>query len=63
MLDSRVIYELFSKPDNQEGVQAFLAKRPVKFKGTMETDAPSAWPWWEPIETKQRNVREDKPKL
>lgn len=31
LLDSKVIYELFSSKDNKEGVKAFLEKRPVKF--------------------------------
>lgn len=45
LLDSKVIYELFSSKDNKEGVKAFLDKRPVNFQGTMQTDAPAAWPW------------------
>ena len=36
LLDSRLIYEMFSSKDNKEGVDAFLQKRPVKFTGTMQ---------------------------
>ncbi|EOD52085.1 Enoyl- hydratase isomerase [Neofusicoccum parvum] len=51
LLDSRILYELFSSSDNKEGVQSFLEKRPPKFNGTMEKDAPGAYPWWNPIDT------------
>lgn len=50
LLDSKVIYSLFSTADNKEGVKAFLEKRPVKFTGTLEGSAPEAYPWWEPID-------------
>jgi enoyl-CoA hydratase/carnithine racemase len=51
LLDSRIIYSLYDTPDQTEGVQSFLEKRPVNFTGTMENDAPQAYPWWEPINT------------
>lgn len=66
LLDSRIIYELFSSRDNKEGVRAFLEKRPVKFEGTMQHDAPTAYPWWENISTANRPVQQGyafKPKL
>ena len=50
LLDSRIIYELFGTPDNKEGVQSFMEKRPVKFQGVLEKDAPKAYPWWTPID-------------
>ncbi|KXL49388.1 hypothetical protein M433DRAFT_65060 [Acidomyces richmondensis BFW] len=56
MLDSRIIYELFSSKDNKEGVKAFLEKRPVKFTGTMQNDAPAAWPWYDTVNTAKRPV-------
>lgn len=54
LLDSRVIYDLFSRPDNKEGVDAFLQKREVKFTGNMERDAPTVWPWWDYVDTANR---------
>jgi enoyl-CoA hydratase/carnithine racemase len=50
LLDSRIIYDMFSTPDNKEGVQSFLEKRKVNFKGTVEKDAPAAYPWWRPVQ-------------
>ncbi|KAF2751422.1 enoyl-CoA hydratase/isomeras-like protein [Sporormia fimetaria CBS 119925] len=51
LLDSRVIYELFQTPDNKEGVESFMQKRPAKFTGTMENTNVMAYPWWNPIDT------------
>jgi hypothetical protein len=31
-------------------VKSFLEKRPPKFSGTMEKDAPAAYPWWTPVD-------------
>lgn len=58
LLDSRLIYEMFSSKDNKEGVDAFLQKRPVKFTGTMQRDAPAAWPWYQAADTGNRVVAE-----
>lgn len=58
LLDSRIIYEMFSSKDNKEGVKAFLEKRPVNFQGTMQHDAPEAYPWWRPVDTNNRPVPE-----
>lgn len=63
LLDSRLIYEMFSTKDNKEGVQAFLMKRPVNFEGTMQNDAPSAWPWYQAVNTGIRPIAEVKSKL
>lgn len=67
LLDSRLIYELFSSADHKEGVKAFMEKRPVKFTGTMEADAPSAWPWYDNIDVisraKASMIERSKPKL
>jgi hypothetical protein len=52
ILSSKVLLELFQGKDKQEGIESFLEKRKPAFKGTMERDAPSVWPWWEPINTK-----------
>ncbi|KAJ4365478.1 hypothetical protein N0V95_000413 [Ascochyta clinopodiicola] len=51
LLDSRVIYELFGSPDNTEGVQSFLQKRPAQFSGTMDNTNVTGYPWWMPIDT------------
>ncbi|KAL6706421.1 hypothetical protein ACN47E_005527 [Coniothyrium glycines] len=51
LLDSRVIFELFGSPDNSEGVQSFLQKRPARFEGTMENTNVTGYPWWVPIDT------------
>jgi len=58
LLDSRLIYELFSGKDIKEGVKAFLEKRPVKFTDTMASDAPAFWPWYETVNTGNRPVFE-----
>lgn len=56
LLDSRTIYEMFSSKDNKEGVKAFMEKRPVRFGGTMQNDAPAVWPWYHPVDTGNRPV-------
>ncbi|KAF2205340.1 ClpP/crotonase [Delitschia confertaspora ATCC 74209] len=50
LLDSRILYELFSSADNKEGVQSFMQKRPAKFTGAMGNTSVSAYPWWTPID-------------
>ena len=54
LLDSAVIYSLFGRKDNNEGVKAFMEKRPAQFTATMQHDAPDVYPWWDPVETGSR---------
>ncbi|KAI9820100.1 MAG: hypothetical protein M1832_003807 [Thelocarpon impressellum] len=50
LLDSRILYDLLTKKDKEEGINAFLEKRPVNFTGTVDRDGPEAYPWWEPVD-------------
>jgi enoyl-CoA hydratase/carnithine racemase len=50
LLDSKIIYGLFSSRDNSEGVKSFLEKREPKFVATLEKDAPEVWPWWSQVD-------------
>ncbi|KAJ4292559.1 hypothetical protein N0V90_009222 [Kalmusia sp. IMI 367209] len=54
LLDSRILYELFTSADNKEGVKSFMEKRPAKFTGTMDNTSVSAYPWWNPIDVVRR---------
>lgn len=38
--------------DNDEGVRSFLEKRPARFTGTLKDNAPSVYPWWNPLDIK-----------
>lgn len=58
LLDSRMLYDLFGGKDNTEGTRSFLEKRATDFKGTMQKDAPAAYPWWEPVFTGNRDAAE-----
>ena len=46
-VDSRAIYRLSKSADAVEGVQSFLAKRPPAFPGTVSSDMPDFYPWWD----------------
>ncbi|KAK8153871.1 ClpP/crotonase-like domain-containing protein [Phyllosticta citrichinensis] len=53
LLESKIINKLFSSNDHKEGIASFLEKRPPKFTDTLEANAPGAYPWWTPVETKK----------
>lgn len=50
LLDSKILFELFNGEDKKEGIDAFMQKRKAEFKGTMEKNAPSVWPWWDVLD-------------
>lgn len=50
LLESKVLAGLFGQVDNSEGVKSFLDKRSPQFQGKMPDDAPSVYPWWEPLD-------------
>ncbi|KAF2719834.1 ClpP/crotonase [Polychaeton citri CBS 116435] len=56
LLDSNLICDMFRSEDHREGVESFLQKRAANFTGTMEKNAPAAWPWWAPVDTGNRPV-------
>jgi hypothetical protein len=41
--------ELFGSKDNDEGVKSFFEKRLPNFQGKMPDDAPTVYPWWDPV--------------
>jgi enoyl-CoA hydratase/carnithine racemase len=52
LLDSKILLEVFDGKDKKEGVDSFLQKRPADFRGNMADNAPSVWPWWDPVDVK-----------
>lgn len=46
-IDSRTIAYMGQSADVQEGVTAFLEKRPAKFAMSPSQDLPDFYPWWE----------------
>jgi len=58
LLDSKIMWELFGTTDNNEGVKAWVEKRPVRFTGSVIADAPGSYPWWEQINTVPRVMPE-----
>ncbi|KAK7531473.1 ClpP/crotonase-like domain-containing protein [Phyllosticta citribraziliensis] len=56
LLDSAVLFHMFTARDQQEGVDAFMQKRKPNFQATVEDDAPPNFPWWYEIDTGRRPV-------
>ncbi len=54
LLDSRVIHSLFGSKDNEEGIKSFFEKRAPRFEGTMQNDAPEAYPWGNRTDVKRK---------
>jgi len=46
-VDTAGINALGTSADAQEGIQAFLEKRPADYPGKVSTDLPEFFPWWE----------------
>jgi enoyl-CoA hydratase/carnithine racemase len=47
-VDSRAMLSRGASRDVQEGVSAFLEKRPAQFPDRVSADLPDFFPWWEP---------------
>ena len=62
-LTSKILIDLFKGRDRDEGVNSFLQKRQANFEGTMEKDAPRAWPWWKEVEVSVSQETKNKAKL
>ena len=54
LLDSSVIYGLFGKRDNEEGIRSFFEKRKPEFKASfnVEEDLPEVYPWWSRVDVR-----------
>jgi enoyl-CoA hydratase/carnithine racemase len=63
LLDSKVLFEIFKSRDKQEGIDSFLQKRDPVFKDNVQDNGPSAWPWWEPVDTESPEAADLKSKL
>ncbi|KUJ16977.1 ClpP/crotonase [Mollisia scopiformis] len=64
LVDSAVLYHMFSNRDQREGVSSFLEKRRPRFEATVEEDAPPTFPWWVEVDTGSRaKVRKGPAKL
>ncbi|KAK7607745.1 hypothetical protein BKA81DRAFT_408244 [Phyllosticta paracitricarpa] len=56
LLDSAVLFHVFTARDQQESVDASMQKRRPNFQTTVDDDAPPNFPWWYEIDTGRRPV-------
>jgi hypothetical protein len=54
LLESRLFYDLSRGRDAKEGIASFLQKRQPELQGTVDEDAPRAYPWWAPVDVKAK---------
>ncbi|KAJ5209212.1 hypothetical protein N7449_003591 [Penicillium cf. viridicatum] len=54
LVDSAVLYHMFSGRDSKEGIKAYFEKRNPNFNATLEGDAPPSFPWWSDVDTGRR---------
>lgn len=54
LLESQIFHDMIKGKDAKEGIDSFLQKRSPDFKASMDNDAPSVWPWWDPVDIKPK---------
>ncbi|KAI9899025.1 hypothetical protein N3K66_005486 [Trichothecium roseum] len=54
LLESKLFWDLFRGRDTKEGIDSFMQKRRPDFKGTIDEDAPTHYPWWQALDTKTK---------
>ena len=54
LLESKLFWDLFRGRDTKEGIDSFMQKRQPDFKGTIDEDAPTHYPWWQALNTRTK---------